>query len=88
MCFYESEYDIKCNFVSKMCMGLSIDIAIKEYSKKYPGDRIILNLRGKYKKILEKKYKQYCIEPLDEYWSNSQVIFEVTDGIIVNITIK
>ncbi len=87
MCFFESKYDIKQRAVSKLLLGISVDIAIQKYTEKYPGDRIYFEVNGKYKKIIQNKYRQYCIEPLDDYWTNSTVIFVICDGIIVNIKI-
>jgi hypothetical protein len=85
MCFYESNREKKERIITHLCLGNSINIAIKEYTTRYPGDKIIINIRGKYKKILQIEYKEYCVEPLENYWTNSQVIFEVTDGIITDI---
>lgn len=88
MCFYESKKEKKQRIVTHFCLGNSVNFAIKEYSTRYPGDRIILNIHGKYKKVLQQEYKEYCIEPLENYWTDSQVIFEVTDGLITDIIIK
>lgn len=87
MCFYESNINKKQKNISKLCLGLSIDDAIKIYKQKYPGDKITMKINGKYKKILEHRYKEYCNNENEEYWTNSHVIFEIEDCILIDITI-
>jgi hypothetical protein len=87
MCFYETKKEKKERIVCNLCLGNGVHYAINEYELRYPGDRISLNIHGKYKKILENEYKQYCIEPLENYWTNSYVIFEVTDGLVTDFKI-
>jgi hypothetical protein len=87
MCFFESKREKKQRIITHFCLGNSVNVAIKEVSIRYPGDRIYLKIIGRYKKILQQEYKEYCIEPLENYWTDSQVFFEVTDGIITDITI-
>ena len=85
MCFFESEKSKKRKFISKLCIGFSIDIAIERYIQSYPNDQIVIECSGKYKKIIQKRYTEFCIEPLENYWVENRVTFIVMDGILSDI---